>query len=73
MDKKEISIKVNEKDYEYVCDLCDGLGIDVDTAINIYFKQMLYHQGIPFPINLPPLDFDEPPHHHCHCDDDIPF
>lgn len=33
--------------------LFDDLGIPFDEAINVYLYQVVYTQGIPFPIQLP--------------------
>ena len=58
--KELVNVKV-DKDLKSNCDeLFDSLGLDTETAINIFLTASLHHMGIPFHIG-----FDD-----CECDCD---
>ena len=58
--KELVNVKV-DKDLKSNCDeLFDSLGLDTETAINIFLTASLHHMGIPFHIG-----FDD-----CKCDCD---
>jgi DNA-damage-inducible protein J len=31
-----------------------GLGVPVSNAINMFYRQIVIHRGLPFPVKLPP-------------------
>lgn len=61
--KELVNVKV-DKDLKSNCDeLFESLGLDTETAINIFLTASLHHMGIPFHIGFDDCDCD------CDCDD----
>jgi len=48
----EINVQVDSKDYEQANDILAGLGLDMNTYINMAIKQLIYNNGIPFDITI---------------------
>lgn len=62
--KELVNVKV-DKDLKSNCDeLFDSLGLDTETAINIFLTASLHHMGIPFHIGFDDCECD------CDCDCD---
>ena len=60
--KELVNVKV-DKDLKSNCDeLFDSLGLDTETAINIFLTASLHHMGIPFHIGFDDCECD------CDCD-----
>ncbi len=45
-----IQINVDKTTKEEATELLEALGMDISTAVNIFLKQVLLYDGIPFPI-----------------------
>lgn len=46
-----LHIRINEKKKKEVQKILDDLGLDMSTAVNMYFHQIALQQGIPFEIS----------------------
>lgn len=46
--RPHINVVVDFKDKELANDILEKLGMNMSTAINIYLKQIIRHNGIPF-------------------------
>ncbi len=58
--KKNYDIKLDEDAYNLSSELFEKLGLDIDTAINMFLHKSLYEGGIPFFIGMPMFDkFDD--------------
>lgn len=51
MTQANINVRMDAKLKEQFTNLCEDLGFNVTTAINIFAKAMVRHQGIPFAIS----------------------
>lgn len=61
--KELVNVKV-DKDLKSNCDeLFDSLGLDTETAINIFLTASLHHMGIPFHIGFDDYECD------CNCEE----
>lgn len=45
-----IQIRIDEKQKKAAKKVLDKLGIDISTAIRLYFGQIVQHKAIPFPL-----------------------
>ena len=52
MQNTSITIRTDKEIRDRVKKLYAALGIDMTTAVNIFFRQSLIHNGIPFEISL---------------------
>ncbi len=43
-----IQVRIDEKTKKSAKKVLDNLGVDMSSAIKVYFKQIVIHQGIPF-------------------------
>ena len=50
---KTINVRVDPKLKNDVSHLLEGLGLSVSDAINVYLRQIVLHNGIPFEIKQP--------------------
>jgi DNA-damage-inducible protein J len=48
-----INIRVNAKDKEQATNILKDLGLNMSTAINIFIKQIIKRDGLPFEISNP--------------------
>ena len=46
----ELKIKVDEKTKKQASALFEDLGLDIDTAVNIFLKKAIQREGIPFTV-----------------------
>ncbi len=46
-----ITVRVDEKVKKEACIVFKNVGLDMSTAINVYLKQVIRSNGIPFPIS----------------------
>lgn len=46
-------IRIDEKTKKQAVELLDGLGLNLSDAVNIFLKQIILHNGLPFPIRYP--------------------
>ena len=53
MPKVTTSFSVDADVKAQVQELYSELGLDMSTAINMFFKQCLYEKGLPFDVSLP--------------------
>lgn len=53
MEKVKINISIDKGIKEKSEELMKLMGIDFDTAINVFLYQVYYTRSIPFPIKLP--------------------
>ena len=51
-----LRIRVDPNVKTSVEEICHALGLSTDEAINLFFHQILLHDGIPFPVQKPPPD-----------------
>ena len=66
--KELVNVKV-DKDLKSNCDeLFDSLGLDTETAINIFSTASLHHMGIPFHIGFDDCECDCDCDCNCECD-----
>lgn len=54
MSQVTLSVKIDEKVKKDFSILCDELGLNMTTAINIFMKTVIREQKIPFEIGLKP-------------------
>lgn len=47
-----IQIRIDQKTKQNAREILERLGIDMSTAINLYFRQIIINQGIPFDLQL---------------------
>jgi len=52
MSQTNINIRIDDKLKQQFDALCEELGFTMSTAINIFAKAMIRHNGIPFEISL---------------------
>lgn len=45
-----ISIRVDSKDKNMFEDFCNSMGMNVSTAVNMFIKNVITHQKLPFAI-----------------------
>ncbi len=53
-----IQVRVDEELKEKATAICDGLGIDLSTAIRMFMKRTVPQNGIPFSMTLPKSDYN---------------
>ena len=46
-----ITVRVEEKIKKQASDIFKEIGMDMSTAINVYLKQVIRSNGIPFPVS----------------------
>ncbi|MBI2638476.1 type II toxin-antitoxin system RelB/DinJ family antitoxin [Candidatus Peregrinibacteria bacterium] len=44
----QIQIRIDEETKKSAKKVLEGMGIDMSTAVKVYLKQIIIHQGIPF-------------------------
>ncbi len=54
-----MQVRVDEELKERVAAICDGLGIDLPTAIRMFMKRTVLQNGIPFSMTLPKQDYND--------------
>ena len=52
MQNTSVTIRTDKEIKERVKSLYTALGMDLTTAVNIFFRQSLLHNGMPFEISL---------------------
>ncbi len=52
MSKMSISIRLDSEVKEQAQQVFSNLGMDMTTAINIFFRQAIQYQGLPFDVRL---------------------
>ncbi|HGJ0481734.1 TPA: type II toxin-antitoxin system RelB/DinJ family antitoxin [Streptococcus pneumoniae] len=52
MSKMSISIRLDSEVKEQVQQVFSNLGMDITTAINIFLRQAIQYQGLPFDVRL---------------------
>ncbi len=45
-----LQVRINQKEKAQVKKILDHLGIDVSTAVKLYFHKIIHTKGIPFPL-----------------------
>lgn len=58
MTNVNVPVEMNEDLYQKLQSLCDELGLDMDTAINIFAQKMVNEQGMPFEVTDKDLPAD---------------
>ena len=53
-----MQVRVDEELKERAAAICDGLGIDLPTAIRMFMKRTVLQNGIPFSMTLPRQDYN---------------
>lgn len=53
MEKVVVNVSIDQGLREKAEPLMEMMGIDFDTAINVFLYQVYYTRSIPFPIKLP--------------------
>lgn len=53
-EKEKVTVIVDARILRLVKGILDDLGCPLNDAVNVYFYQIFYTQGIPFPLKLPP-------------------
>ena len=53
METTNINIRTNSELKSQAQEVLAGLGLDMSTAINIFLRQVVYREAIPFEINKP--------------------
>jgi addiction module RelB/DinJ family antitoxin len=48
----DINVRTNRELHKKALSVLNDLSLDMTTAINIYLKQIVIHQGLPFEISL---------------------
>lgn len=48
-----INVQVNTKDKEKATDILKDLGLNMSTAINMFIKQIIKNDGLPFEVKNP--------------------
>jgi addiction module RelB/DinJ family antitoxin len=48
----DINVRTNRELHKKALSILNDLSLDMTTAINIYLKQIVIHQGLPFEISL---------------------
>lgn len=46
-----IQVRVSDKDKKAVQKVLDSLGLDVTSAVRVFFKRIIFDEGIPFPVS----------------------
>ena len=46
-----ITVRVDDKVKKDACDIFNEVGMDMSTAINVFLKQVIRVNGIPFPVS----------------------
>ena len=52
MSKTSMSIRLDSEVKEQAQQVCNSLGMDMTTAINIFLRQAIQYQGLPFDVRL---------------------
>ena len=50
MTRVNVPIEMNEDLYDKMQELCEELGLDMDTAIGIFAQKMVNEEGMPFEV-----------------------
>ena len=53
-EKEKVTVIVDARILRLVKGILDDLGCPLNDAVNVYFYQIFYTQGIPFTLKLPP-------------------
>ena len=56
MKKRQISISINEEDFEAVTNIYKNMGLNVKVAIHVFIKMSIIKKGFPFSLNYEPTD-----------------
>lgn len=56
MAQTNINIRIDENLKKQFDKICDDLGLTMSTAINMFAKAMIRHQGIPFEVSIRTLN-----------------
>ncbi len=59
MAQANINIRMDEELKHDMENLCQRLGMNLTTAITVFFKKAVMEQGIPFPVSADPF-YTEP-------------
>ena len=59
MTRVNVPIEMNEDLYDKMQELCEELGLDMDTAIGIFAQKMVNEEGMPFEVTEKDLPVDE--------------
>lgn len=59
MTRVNVPVEMNEDLYDKMQELCDELGLDMDTAISIFAQKMVNEEGMPFEVTEKDLPADE--------------
>lgn len=52
-------IRIEETTKKQAVELLEGLGLNLSDAVNMFLKQVILHNGIPFEIRYPDCTADE--------------
>ncbi|MCD8049960.1 MAG: type II toxin-antitoxin system RelB/DinJ family antitoxin [Clostridia bacterium] len=52
MQSANVAIKTDKNIKEQVKEIYSALGMDLTTAVNIFFRQSIIHHGLPFEVTL---------------------
>ena len=50
----QVSTRIDEATKEQFYKICDVIGITPSNALSIFIKSVVYSNGIPFPVAVPP-------------------
>lgn len=53
MEKATITVNIDSEVAEKAGAVLNQLGIPMEVAIDMYLRQIIFHRGIPFPVELP--------------------
>ena len=54
----DITVRTSSAVKHEVQEISDALGLDVETAINMFLRQLIIHHGLPFSVVLEPNDIN---------------
>ncbi len=55
MSAVQTQIRIDSEVKKQVTELFDSLGLDMSGAVNLFLRQCLYHDGLPFEVKRPRL------------------
>jgi len=53
MESVPTQIRIDKSVKEQACTLFNELGLDLSGAVNIFLRQCILHEGLPFPVEKP--------------------